>query len=363
MYVPNDNADGFHVITVDTKEISAETILSELKAQGVLPDAVAINDFNMENGFISIDFNQAFADVVCSMGTSGELMIVGSVVNTFLDAFQAESVSFTIDGKILESGHTVYDFALSFFSMDTQSATESDKESSREPRLLGADYADEELLSNSAYPHYRNEDEYTVSVAFRAYDTIRNVTILAMEFHEEGYLPGAELFTVPELTAKLPLVAELSFPGDMSTYGIRFIDQLGATHMYSIYISGKDGSLILGEDLAIYLASIEKLSNDIKTYLEHEATTQSDMNETAKALYDLWDEALNYLWGELESSLSEDDFAKLLDEQLAWIADKEQAVNDAGKEYEGGSIYPLIIHSEAAKITEQRVYQLYALFS
>ena len=247
IYLPNDNADGFHVITVDTKEISAETILSELKAQGVLPDAVAINDFNMENGFISIDFNQAFADVVCSMGTSGELMIVGSVVNTFLDAFQAESVSFTIDGKILESGHTVYDFALSFFSVNAQSATESNKE----PRLLDADYADEELLSNSAYPHYRNEDEYAVAVVFHAYGKLHDVTILAMEFHEEGYLPGAELFTVPELTAELPLVAELSFPGDMSTYGIRFVDQLGATHMYTIYISGKDGSLILEEDLTI----------------------------------------------------------------------------------------------------------------
>jgi hypothetical protein len=29
------------------------------------------------------------------------------------------------------------------------------------------------------------------------------------------------------------------------------VDQLGATHMYTIYISGKDGSLILEEDLTI----------------------------------------------------------------------------------------------------------------
>ena len=118
MYVPNDNADGFHVMTVDTAKLSAETVLSELKAQGILPDTVAINRFNIDNDVITIDFNQAFADVVCSMGTSGELMIVGSVVNTFLDAFQAESVYFTVDGEILESGHTIYDFALTFFSMN-----------------------------------------------------------------------------------------------------------------------------------------------------------------------------------------------------------------------------------------------------
>ena len=248
MYVPNDNADGFHVMTVDTAKLSAETVLSELKAQGILPDTVAINRFNIDNDVITIDFNQAFADVVCSMGTSGELMIVGSVVNTFLDAFQAETLFFTVDDAILESGHTVYDFALSFFSVDTQSSSVT---SDNEELLLGANYADKEFLLHGAYHHYSSEDEYAVSVVFHAYDKLQDVTILTMEFHEEGYLPGAELFTIPELTTELPLVAELSFPGDMSTYGIRFVDQLGTTHMYSIYISGKDGSLILEEDLTI----------------------------------------------------------------------------------------------------------------
>lgn len=118
VYVPNDSADGFHVITASTELISAETVLAELKKQNVLPEAVLMNSFHMEDGLITMDFNQAFADALCSMGTSGELMIVGSVVNTFLDAFQAESVYFTVDGEILESGHTIYDFALTFFSMN-----------------------------------------------------------------------------------------------------------------------------------------------------------------------------------------------------------------------------------------------------
>ena len=50
-------------------------------------------------------------------------VIVGGlpdVVNTFLDAFQAESVYFTVDGQILESGHVIYDFAMPFFSVDPQ---------------------------------------------------------------------------------------------------------------------------------------------------------------------------------------------------------------------------------------------------
>ena len=117
VYLPNANADGFETETITAEEISAQTVLTELKNRNVLPDTISINSFHIDNGLITIDFNQAFANVVCSMGTSGELMIVGSVVNTFLDAFQADSVYFTVDGQVLESGHTIYDFAMTFFSV------------------------------------------------------------------------------------------------------------------------------------------------------------------------------------------------------------------------------------------------------
>ena len=120
IYVPNENANGFVVESISTEEISEATVLAELKKHNVLTEDVSINSFNVENNLITIDFNQAFADIVCSMGTSGEMMVLGSVVNTFLDAFQAESVYFTVDGEILESGHAIYDFAMSFFTVDPQ---------------------------------------------------------------------------------------------------------------------------------------------------------------------------------------------------------------------------------------------------
>ena len=127
IYVPNDNADGFITETVRTEEISAEAVLTALTERNVLPDTVSLNRFSIDGGLITLDFNQAFADAVCSMGTGGELMIVGSVVNTFLDAFQAESVYFTVDDQILESGHTLYDFSISFVSVDPQSADYSEE--------------------------------------------------------------------------------------------------------------------------------------------------------------------------------------------------------------------------------------------
>lgn len=110
-----------------------------------------------------------------------------------------------------------------------------------------------------------------------------------------------------------------------------------------------------------YIASVKEQSDSIKTSLEQEVLTQADMNEKSRELYELWDDALNYLWGELKNCLSEEEFAKLLAEQRIWITEKEKAVEEAGKEFEGGSMYALVVNGEAAKITEERAYELYEL--
>ena len=115
------------------------------------------------------------------------------------------------------------------------------------------------------------------------------------------------------------------------------------------------------DELGDYMTSIKEQSDIIKKSLEHDALTQMDMNLKSQELYELWDDELNYLWGKLKSSLPEDEFSKLLDEQRKWISEKEKSVEDAGKEFEGGSMHALVVNTEAAKITEERVYELYEL--
>lgn len=108
-----------------------------------------------------------------------------------------------------------------------------------------------------------------------------------------------------------------------------------------------------------YMTSVKKESDRIKVSLENDELTQAEMNIKSKELYELWDGALNDMWSELKHSLSQEDFSKMQDEQSTWIAEKEKSVEEVGKEYEGGSIYSLIVNMEAAKITEERVYELY----
>ena len=55
-----------------------------------------------------------FRTYVCSMGTSGEWVVLSSVANTFLDAYDAEEFYISIQNDVLETGHNVYDFPLTF---------------------------------------------------------------------------------------------------------------------------------------------------------------------------------------------------------------------------------------------------------
>ena len=112
VYVPNENADGFYTVEIAGENIS---VLNALIQAGVLNEDVQINGYTWSGETVTIDFNQAFADQVCSMGTAGEYMIMGAVVNTMLANNNAAYVMITVDGQILESGHVIYDFPMEFF--------------------------------------------------------------------------------------------------------------------------------------------------------------------------------------------------------------------------------------------------------
>lgn len=67
---------------------------------------------------------------------------------------------------------------------------------------------------------------------------------------------------------------------------------------------------------------------------------------------------LNDLWRVLKRTLDTEQMNALTDEQRAWIAEKEQSVADAGAEYEGGSMQPMVMNLRAAEMTKERVYEL-----
>ena len=108
---------------------------------------------------------------------------------------------------------------------------------------LRANYADDRLLGSGNFHRYVGcTDEYAVHVAFRANETLTDVQLYSMEIHETLEL-GEELFSLARLEPGKPLVADLDFPGDMSTYAIRFTDSGGTQRYLTVYISGRNGAL------------------------------------------------------------------------------------------------------------------------
>jgi hypothetical protein len=112
VYVPNDNADGFNTVEITGDKLSA---LDALKLAGVLPENIVINSYSWCGDTLTVDFGPEFRELINSTGTAGEYMIMGSVVNTLITLNHVTYVHVTVDGEILESGHVIYDFPMSFY--------------------------------------------------------------------------------------------------------------------------------------------------------------------------------------------------------------------------------------------------------
>ena len=113
VYVPNENVDGFDTVVIEGEKLS---FLEAMIKAGVLTEDVEINAFSWTEDTVTVDFNGAFSNLINTMGTSGEYVLMGSIVNTLIELNDVQYVRITVDGEILESGHMVYDFPMEFSS-------------------------------------------------------------------------------------------------------------------------------------------------------------------------------------------------------------------------------------------------------
>lgn len=114
IYYGNENCDGFESTEVQVEEVSMNILVEKLVEAGVLTDDIGIWSMQIDGTCLHLTFSPTFGDLIRAQGTAGEYIIIGSVVNTFLDAFDAETVYITVGNDILESGHMVYDFPIEF---------------------------------------------------------------------------------------------------------------------------------------------------------------------------------------------------------------------------------------------------------
>ena len=113
LYLPNENADGWNVTKNQIEQVTPDIIIGQLVGAGAIPDSVTVVSFGEdqgENGLIlKLDLSSNFAEGLLNMGTAGEYLTMGAVVNSFLDTYQADGIEITAGGTVIETGHTSLD--------------------------------------------------------------------------------------------------------------------------------------------------------------------------------------------------------------------------------------------------------------
>lgn len=119
LYLPNENADGWNVTKNQIEQITPDIIIGQLVGAGAIPDSVTVVSFGEDQGekglILKLDLSSNFAEGLLNMGTAGEYLTMGAVVNSFLDTYQADGIEITAGGAVIETGHTSFEGVLNRF--------------------------------------------------------------------------------------------------------------------------------------------------------------------------------------------------------------------------------------------------------
>ena len=85
---------------------------------------------------------------------------------------------------------------------------------------------------------------------------------------------------------------------------------------------------------------------------------QQSLNQLAYEEYDMWDGLLNRVWGYIVATLDEKDMEELREKQKSWIKEKEAKMKNDARDFEGGSMAPMIEYGSGAEFTQKRVEDL-----
>ena len=104
VYFPNDQASDLRADTVHITDAEAtvtvayaQAIVDQLIAHDALPKDSKVLAISKDGNALSLDMDEAFLVGLRQSGSTGESMYLGSLVNTFLDNFNCETVRVTVE--------------------------------------------------------------------------------------------------------------------------------------------------------------------------------------------------------------------------------------------------------------------------
>lgn len=107
----------------------------------------------------------------------------------------------------------------------------------------------------------------------------------------------------------------------------------------------------------IFLEKLQK-ANDEVNQLKPKDSSMYALKEVENKRYEIWDDLLNEIYGDLEDQLSKDEMNLLREEQRSWITYRDDTALEASLEYKGGTQEHLEYVAILANLTEERCYEL-----
>ncbi len=92
------------------------------------------------------------------------------------------------------------------------------------------------------------QSDYATKLLVQTTRNVHDMTLCQLDFDPEGgYVLGEPLYTVPDLVADEALFFTVVFHGDRTTYGLSFTESDGTRRHLAIYVSGRNGQLVVSE--------------------------------------------------------------------------------------------------------------------
>ena len=100
VYSSNEDATGLNQAMDAVDELTAQSLVDKLIEYGVLEEGTEVLNFDTKDGIGTLDLSK-----VPSSGTSGELLMLTAIGNTFTENFELDKLKLLVNGKNYSSGH------------------------------------------------------------------------------------------------------------------------------------------------------------------------------------------------------------------------------------------------------------------
>lgn len=112
IYYGNGGSSSLNQETVVIEEITPEELINALAMHNIVSLDTKVLDFNQGeqdgNSMLYLDLSRSAGGYLQTMSKEAECIIVASVINTFLENYDADAICLTVEGKPLGTSHTEY---------------------------------------------------------------------------------------------------------------------------------------------------------------------------------------------------------------------------------------------------------------